>query len=180
MYINYRILPCFFSTGSRASLYSEETLPFIFTQRISADYRHSLVQFFSTGAFSSSAYISLTNNKLSFRAIICPFPHSYMGAFNMIAGQKRKRRWGSKGFFGFRTAKFQALENLLHDAGDEYPTPTGALDGLIEGSHSDDGNFNLGTASKLRRTGSKMLSVVRLSGFGGMYIKFAKPEIDVN
>ena len=84
-------------------------------------------------------------------------------------GQKRKRPWGSQGFFGFRPAK-QVLESLLRDA--ETPGQSGALDGLIEGSSSEDANFSSSANSnKIRRSGSKILSVIRSSRFSGMCIK---------
>lgn len=88
----------------------------------------------------------------------------------MGIGQKRKRRWGSKGFFGFRPAKIQALENLPDAGGNETTNRSGVLDGFIEGSNSEDANnLTAGTAAKIRRTGSRILSIVRFAVASGMY-----------
>lgn len=88
----------------------------------------------------------------------------------MRIGQKRKRRWGSKGFFGFRPSKIQGIDNLSGDAGSEAANRSGALDGLIERSNSEDTIFKVGTTAKIRRTGSKILSIVRFSGLSSTCI----------
>lgn len=59
-------------------------------------------------------------------------------------------------------------ENLIDDAGNAVSTQSGALDGLIEESNSEDTNFKTVATARIRRTGSKILSIVRFSGVSGM------------
>ena len=93
----------------------------------------------------------------------------------MGIGQKRKRRWGSKSLFGFRSAKVQVLGALPDAAAAAAAEGTASrsrllLDGFIEGSESnnEDTNIRAGTASKIRRTGSKFISFVRFAVVSGM------------
>jgi hypothetical protein len=86
--------------------------------------------------------------------------------------QKRKRCWGSKIFFGLRHAKVLLIEKLPPDDGNEVASRPGALDGLIERSNSEDAKFNAVTSAKMRRTGSKILSIVRFSRLSGTCLSF--------
>ncbi len=79
---------------------------------------------------------------------------------NMGANQKRKRQWSSKGLFGLKTVSKifvieqlpSTLDNVSHDA---------------DMCSAENAHEKSGTAAKLRRTGSKLLSVVRFSGSSG-------------
>lgn len=88
----------------------------------------------------------------------------------MEAGQKRKRHWDSKGLFGFRPTKFQVLEGLPDAAAANGAASRPRLHkNFIEGSHSNNEDTNLltGTAAKKRRTGSRLVSLVRFAGASG-------------
>lgn len=89
----------------------------------------------------------------------------------MGVGQKRKRRWDSKGLFGFRPTKFQVLEDLPDAAADNgAASRPGLPDGFVEGSNSNSEDTNVmgGTAAKIRRTSSKFISIVRFAVVSGM------------
>lgn len=95
----------------------------------------------------------------------------------MRLSQKRKRCWGSKVFLGFRRAKVLAIQKL---PGDEVANRSGALDGLMEGSNSEDAKPKAVTAAKMRRTGSKILSVVRFSRLSGTCLSLSPTRVDHN
>lgn len=89
----------------------------------------------------------------------------------MEVGQKRKRRWDSKGLFGFRPTKFQVLEGPPEAAADNGAAIQPRMQSrFIEGSHGNNEDTNLltGTVTKKRRTGSKLVSLVRFAVVSGM------------
>lgn len=87
----------------------------------------------------------------------------------MVIGQKRKRRWGSKSLFKFRHAKFQVLGDFPDAAaGSGAARRSGLFDGFIEESNSEDNNVAAGTAAKIRRTRSRLISIVRFAVVNGM------------
>ena len=94
----------------------------------------------------------------------CKRPQHQHNMLNTAPGTmgnaKRKWRWSSKGLLGSKApSKVIILDHVplhMHDgAGDQF-----ALDMSLDGCETEDGNPRTGVAAKMRRNGSRLLSIV--------------------
>ncbi|KAL8767528.1 MAG: hypothetical protein Q9209_005992 [Squamulea sp. 1 TL-2023] len=87
----------------------------------------------------------------------------------MPESQKRKARWSSRSIFGLRAShKKNRPEKTSHTVGDAALDSREPDDGSRTGlSNSQAGSTSSSTAEKLRRHGSKFLSIIRLHGSTG-------------
>lgn len=100
-------------------------------------------------------------------------PQKLYQSHDMKANQKRKGQWSSRVFFQRKAAgKVQVTEQLLNQPSNEPKRGSTVVNTSMDGCSIDNPRAMSNTAAKLRRTGSKLLSIVSFSGSSGMPLEF--------